>query len=111
MKLYYADCDQHDNHRTGLHLTPEAAEAAFWDENTFSESERKRIRVYTRSEEVDVTRLHEEHAELLAALERFVDIHNTGSTGLCPFCTRHRTKHTRECPMTQAIAAITKAQA
>lgn len=48
--------------------------------------------------------------DLLAALERFVDIHSTGSTGLCIFCTKHRTKHTPECPMTQARAAIAKAK-
>lgn len=50
--VYYADCDQYDNHRTGYHATPEAAIEAFWQENHFSDSERVHIRVYTRDVEV-----------------------------------------------------------
>lgn len=58
---YYADCDQFDNARTGFHSTPEEAEAAFWEENTFADQERARVRVYTREvtigpEEIETAR-------------------------------------------------------
>lgn len=50
IEVYYADCDQFDNHRTGYYATEEAAESAFWSENNFSDNEQKQVRVYTRGE-------------------------------------------------------------
>lgn len=52
MKAYYADCDQFCNHRTGYHFSADDAINAFWDVAIFSDSEKKRIRVYTIEEEI-----------------------------------------------------------
>lgn len=49
--VYYADCEQFDNAGTGYYATPQEAEAAFWQENLFSENERARVVVYTRGED------------------------------------------------------------
>lgn len=50
--VYFADCDQFDNHRTGYYATADEAIAAFWDENHFSASETKEARPYAREAKV-----------------------------------------------------------
>lgn len=51
--VYYADCDQFDNHATGYYATAAEAEKAFRAENFsfFSASELKRVQVYSRAVE------------------------------------------------------------
>ena len=51
--VHYADCDQFENHRTGYYANSTDAEAAFWRENVFSDSERARVVLYTREVLVD----------------------------------------------------------
>ena len=56
--VYQANCDYFDNSRTGFHKTAEAAESAFWNENIYSDSERKLAIVYTNefdSSDAEVT--------------------------------------------------------
>jgi len=62
--VFYADCDQFDNHRTGYHASAAEAEAAFWLENHFSRNERKAVRVYTN--EIEISDDVIEKAEYLA---------------------------------------------
>lgn len=57
--VYFADCDQFDNHRTGYYATAEEAIAAFWAENRFSKSEREEVRVYARPVAVDDDRMED----------------------------------------------------
>jgi hypothetical protein len=49
---WVADCDQFDDAGTGYHPSEDGAKAAFWRENTFSESERERVCVYAREVEI-----------------------------------------------------------
>lgn len=44
---YYADCDKFDNHRTGWHLSEQGAIDSFWNENVFTDHEKKYLIVYT----------------------------------------------------------------
>jgi hypothetical protein len=62
--VYRATCDEFDDHSTGYHTTEEAAVAAFWNENWFTEAERARVNVYTLAEDAH----HEDTASLAKTL-------------------------------------------
>lgn len=46
--VFQADCDQFDNSQTGYYATEDEAIDAFWAENSFTDNERGKVRVYTR---------------------------------------------------------------
>jgi len=52
-KIFQADCDEFDDSKTGFYATEQDAIDAFWNENRFSDAERKRVTVYAREKEID----------------------------------------------------------